>query len=128
MYQPKTYPEEPCFHIGYGFKNPALCRVNGVLYSYCCLCKTYIGNEYDTNWYKLIKQEYCDSCRLKVQTEQNSNRQKKFRKKNKQEKSYCEIRMHYCKMKIDCCVKWLLHCVTIWSSLSNNNYDKRGVV
>lgn len=86
MYQPKTYPEEPCFHIGYGFKNPALCRVNGVLYSYCCLCKTYIGNEYDTNWYKLIKQEYCDSCRLKVQTEQNSNRQKKFRKKNKQEK------------------------------------------
>lgn len=34
----------------------------------------------------LIRREYCSSCRVKVQAEQNLLRQKKFRKKNKQEK------------------------------------------
>ena len=49
MYKPKTYPEHG-YEIDYDFKNPALCKVNGVIHSYCCICKTYIGNEYDTDW------------------------------------------------------------------------------
>lgn len=86
MYKPKVYPDNGCYEINYEFKNPALCKVNGVIHSYCCICKTYIGNEYDTDWNRLIRREYCSSCRAKVQAEQNMLRQKKFRKKNKQEK------------------------------------------
>lgn len=42
------------------FKNPALTRQNGVLTAYCCVCGEYIGNEYDTNFYALIRRKYCE--------------------------------------------------------------------
>lgn len=42
------------------FKNPALSRENGVLTAYCCRCGKYIGNEYDTNFYALIRRKYCE--------------------------------------------------------------------
>ena len=42
------------------FKNPALTRIDGVLTAYCCVCGEYIGNEYDTNYYKLIRAKYCE--------------------------------------------------------------------
>lgn len=58
MYKPKTYPEHG-YEIDYDFKNPALCKVNGVIHSYCCICKTYIGNEDDTDW---------NSCKLTSKT------------------------------------------------------------
>ena len=41
------------------FKNPALSRVNGILTAYCCVCGEYIGNEYDTSYYSLIRRKYC---------------------------------------------------------------------
>ncbi len=83
MYKPKQYPEEPCFWIDYDFKNPALRRINGVIYSYCCICDCEIGNEYESDWTSLIRKEYCDSCRDKVRLEQNKERQKKYRRSKK---------------------------------------------
>lgn len=86
MHKLKVYPDNGCYEINCDYKNPALCKINGVIHAYCCICKTYIGNEYDTDWNSLIRREYCSVCREKVRTEQNMLRQKKFRKKNKQEK------------------------------------------
>mgnify|MGYP007095352311 CR=1 FL=1 len=44
------------------------------------------AGETDTNWYKLIKQECCPSCREKIIREQTAIRQKNFRKRNREEK------------------------------------------
>ena len=85
MSQLKQYPDNG-YEIDYDFNNPALCKVNGVIYSYCTQCGTYIGWETDTNWYKLIKQECCPSCREKIIREQTAIRQKNFRKRNREEK------------------------------------------
>lgn len=41
------------------FKNPALSRENGVLTGHCVICGEYIGNEYDSDYYALIKRKYC---------------------------------------------------------------------
>ena len=41
------------------FKNPALSRENGTLTGHCIICGKYIGNEYDTDYYALIKRKYC---------------------------------------------------------------------
>lgn len=97
MRQPKQYPTGSCYHVEYGYKNPSLCKVNGILTSYCCICHTYIGNEHDTNWFKLIKQEYCPACRDKVQLEQNADRQKKFRRNRKAERKLEQQRTHLLK-------------------------------
>lgn len=42
-----------------GFKNPALSRENDVLTGHCIICGKYIGNEYDTSFYALIRRKYC---------------------------------------------------------------------
>lgn len=89
MYKPKQYPANG-YEMNYDYKNPALVKVNGVLYSYCCLCRTYIGNENDTDWNSLIRAEYCPSCRAKVRTEQNAIRQKRHRRGKKQMKKEYE--------------------------------------
>lgn len=44
-----------------GFKNLALSRVDGVITAHCIMCGKYIGNEYDTNYYALIKRKYCET-------------------------------------------------------------------
>ncbi len=44
------------------FKNPALQYVDGVLTGHCIMCAKYIGNEYDTSYYALIKRRYCPEC------------------------------------------------------------------
>lgn len=85
MRQLKQYSADE-YHVEYGYKNPALCKVNGVLTGYCCICRTYIGNEHDTSWYKLIKQEYCPACRKQIQLEQGAERQQKFRKNHREER------------------------------------------
>lgn len=41
------------------YTNPALSRVDGVLTAHCCRCGKYIGNEYDTSFYALIRRKYC---------------------------------------------------------------------
>ncbi|MCC8136229.1 MAG: hypothetical protein LIO40_06130 [Ruminococcus sp.] len=73
-------------NCNFDFENPALCREDGVLYSYCCICQKYLGNEYDTDWQSLIRRQYCDSCKQKVAAERNAIRQKNFRKRNRAEK------------------------------------------
>ena len=44
-----------------GFRNPALSRVNGIITGHCIICGQYIGNEYDSNYYSLIKRKYCQT-------------------------------------------------------------------
>ncbi len=85
MRKPEYYPDGE-YHVKYGYKNPALRKINGVLTGYCCICQTYIGNEHDTNWYRLIKQEYCPACRKQIQLEQGAERQQKFRKNHREER------------------------------------------
>lgn len=97
MRQPKQYPTGSCYHVDFKYKNPALCKINGVLTSFCCICRTYIGDENDTNWFKLIKQEYCPACRDKIQLEQNADRQKKFRRTHKQERKLQQQQNHLLK-------------------------------
>lgn len=96
MRKPKQYPNGySCTE--YGFKNPALCRENGVLTSYCCICHTYIGNEYDTNWYTLIKQEYCPACRKQIRLEQGADRQQRFRRNHREERKLLTQQNHLLK-------------------------------
>lgn len=83
MYKPEQY-DPSVVKINYEYNNPALCKINGVLTGYCVLCGQYLGNEHDTNWFSLIKREYCPTCRVKVRTEQNTLRQKKHRRSKKQ--------------------------------------------
>ncbi|MBP5362271.1 MAG: hypothetical protein J6Y71_04515 [Ruminococcus sp.] len=42
------------------FKNRALSRVDGVITGHCIMCGKYLGNEYDTNYYALIRRKYCE--------------------------------------------------------------------
>lgn len=77
------------------FKNPALTRIDGVLTAYCCVCGEYIGNEYDTNYYKLIRAKYCekhaqesDFVKAKIRRRdynKNKNQNRKAEKKAAQE-------------------------------------------
>ena len=90
MYIPKVYDPHISLTEYEGFKNPALCRENGVLTSYCCLCRGYIGNEYDTDYNSLIRREYCKSCADNVRMEQNRERQRKHRRGKKQMKKEYE--------------------------------------
>ena len=43
------------------FKNPALSYVDGVITGHFIMCGKYIGNEYDTSYYALIKRKYCET-------------------------------------------------------------------
>ncbi len=90
MYTPKTYDPHISLTEYEDFKNPALCRENGVLTSYCCLCRQYIGNEYDTDYNSLIRREYCKPCADKVRMEQNRERQRKHRRGKRQMKKEYE--------------------------------------
>lgn len=90
MYTPKSYDSHISLTEYENFKNPALCRENGVLTSYCCLCHQYIGNEFDSDYNSLIRREYCDACKDQVQMEQNRNRQRKHRRGKKQMKKEYE--------------------------------------
>ena len=72
------------------FKNPALTRMNGVLTAYCCVCGEYIGNEYDTNYYKLIRAKYCekhaqesDFVKAKIRRRDYNNNKNQNRKAEK---------------------------------------------
>ena len=72
------------------FKNPALTRNDGVLTAYCCVCGEYIGNEYDTNYYKLIRAKYCekhaqesDFVKAKIRRRDYNNNKNQNRKAEK---------------------------------------------
>ena len=73
------------------FKNPALTRNDGVLTAYCCVCGEYIGNEYDRNYYKLIRAKYCekhaqesDFVKAKIRRRDYNNNKNRNRKSEKQ--------------------------------------------
>lgn len=99
MYIPKQYSEYSCI-TEYGYKNPALCRVNGVLTSYCCLCRQYIGNEYDTDFHKLIRREYCRPCADQVRVEQSRERQRNHRRSKKQMKKEHDTKVRLLEQQI----------------------------
>lgn len=42
-----------------GYKNPALSLDDNILTGHCIVCGKYLGNEYDTNFYSLIRRKYC---------------------------------------------------------------------
>lgn len=66
------------------YKNPALLKVQGVLTSYCLVCRNYNGNEYDTGWYTLIRRKYCPECKVLVEKYQAAERQRTRRMGMKQ--------------------------------------------
>ena len=67
------------------YKNPALYRIDGVLTSSCVKCGKLIDDEYTTkDWYKFIRQEYCENCREEIRREQNRSRQLRYRRSKRQ--------------------------------------------
>lgn len=67
------------------YKNPALYRIDGVLTSSCVKCGKHIDDEYTTKeWYKFIRQEYCENCREEIRREQNRSRQLRYRRSKRQ--------------------------------------------
>ncbi len=87
--------------IEYGFKNPALCKENGVLTAYCCICGKYIGSECDTKMKSLIRRQYCGACGEQVKQEQNSKRQQKYRKSKRAMKTAYENLVRQLEQRID---------------------------
>lgn len=67
------------------FKNRALSYVDGVLTSHCILCGCYNGNEYDSNYFSLIRKKYCTKCLAEQQKKGLAFRKSEY-KKNKKKK------------------------------------------
>lgn len=72
------------------FKNPALCRVKGILTGYCVVCGEYIGNENDTDYFKLIRAKYCkrhaqetDYIKAKIRRKDYNNKKNQNRKEER---------------------------------------------
>lgn len=72
------------------FKNPALSRIKGVLTGYCIICGEYIGNEHDTDYYKLIRAKYCkrhseemDFVKAKIRRKNYNNKKNQNRKEER---------------------------------------------
>ena len=72
------------------YNNPALSYVNGVLTGHCCICNTYLGDEYSESFYKLVRQKYCPKCAAQVEKENGVFRQGEFKKRRK--RTYKEVR------------------------------------
>jgi hypothetical protein len=66
-------------------KNRALSYVDGVLTSHCILCGRYNGNEYDSNYFSLIRKKYCTKCLAEQQKKGLAFRKNEY-KKNKKKK------------------------------------------
>lgn len=71
--------------MGKKLKNRALSYVDGVLTSHCILCGSYIGNEYDSNYFSLIRKKYCTKCLAEQQKKGLAFRKSEY-KKNKKKK------------------------------------------
>ena len=65
------------------YRNAALSRVDGVLTGHCIGCGSYIGNEYDTSFYALIRRKYCDKCAHEFDKVTKEIGRKKYREKTK---------------------------------------------
>lgn len=72
------------------FKNPALRRVKGILTGYCVVCGEYIGNENDTDYFKLIRAKYCerhaqetDFVKAKIRRRDYNNKKNQIRKEER---------------------------------------------
>ena len=65
------------------YKNPALSRIDKVLTGHCIACGKYIGNEYDTNFYALIRRKYCPECAQIFDTVSKEKGRMTYRQKTK---------------------------------------------
>jgi uncharacterized Zn finger protein (UPF0148 family) len=53
---------------------------------YCDVCKAYLGNYLDDNFYQLIRQKYCPSCKKLIYSGQHREAERARRRRRKAER------------------------------------------